>query len=60
MEYIKDVRTVLIIVLTNKCCKEPQKTPLQNNMARLTIEFTELSRGIYFFKVRHPVLFSYN
>jgi len=29
-------------------------------MARLTVEFTELSRGIYFFKVRHPVLFSYN
>jgi hypothetical protein len=59
MEDIKDVLAVLIIVLTNKY-KEPQKTPLQNNMGRLTVEFAELLRGIYFFKVRHRVLFSYN
>jgi hypothetical protein len=59
MEDIKDVRAVLILILANKR-KKPRKTPLQNNMARLNAEFAELSRGIYFLKVRHPVLFSYN
>jgi len=49
MEDIKDVRAVLILVLTNKCCNKPQKTPLPNNMARLTVELAELSKGIILF-----------
>jgi hypothetical protein len=59
MEDIRAVRAVLILVLTNKC-KEPQKTPQQNNMADLTAEFTDPSRGIYFFNVRIPVLSLHN